>query len=138
MANFTTEALVRLRFQWNDTTLVTTELIAAAIDDAHTELLRFLDPQFDVPSPVEALVMGETLLAGAYALRALASSEAFGQKHVTIGGQRIEEGDRFDTLTRLAALTEQQAWYILEPYIEERTPQDPADSTDSTPVLGEE
>ena len=138
MADFTTEALVRLRFQLNDTTLVPTTLIDQAIDDAHTELLRFLDPDVDTVTPEDALVMGETLLAGSNALRMLASSEAFGQKKLSIGGRRIEESDRFKALSELADISATQAWYILEPYAVERPSKTPAGVTDTTPVLGEE
>jgi hypothetical protein len=138
MANFTSEATVRLRFQLNDTTMVPMTLVENAIDDAHTELLRWIDPQFDVPSPEDGLIMGETLLAGAQVYRALASGEAFGQKRMTIGGQRIEESGRFETMTELADLTEEQAWFILEPYVVDRPAQTVADASDTTPVLGEE
>jgi len=138
MANFTNESLVRLRFQASDTTLVSSELVNAAIDDAHAELLRFLDPQFDTGNPEEALVMGETLLAGAHLFHALAAGEAFGQKRVTIGGQRVEESERYDTLTALARTADEQAWYILEPYIEDRPSRSVSDSTDTIPVLGGE
>lgn len=138
MAALTTEALVRLRFQLNDTTLVPTTLVDKAINDAHVELTRFLDPDTDVVTPEEALIMGETLLAGANALRMIASSEAFTQKRLTIGGRRVEESDRFATLTELADISESQAWYILEPYVTECPSATSATVTATTPILGEQ
>ena len=69
---------------------------------------------------VMPLVTGETLLAGAYLYRALAAKDAFQQKQMTIGGQRIEAGERFRALMAVAALTEKQAWFLLEPYLTEQ------------------
>ncbi|MCC6795496.1 MAG: hypothetical protein IT366_10280 [Candidatus Hydrogenedentes bacterium] len=137
MAGFCTESDVRLRFQLNDTVLVTAELIDACIDDAHGEIERFLDETVDVDPPDAALVTGETLLAGAYLYRALAAKDAFQQKQVTIGGQRIESGERFRALMAVAALTEKQAWFVLEPYLTEQPARLVMESTDSIPVLGE-
>lgn len=138
MANFATEADVRLRFQLNDAEAVSSALVNASIDDAHTELLRFLDPAFDAPSPEDALVMGETLLAGAYLFRSLASKQAYDEKQVAIGGQRIEAGKRFSALMAIGSLTEETAWYILEPYVEGRPCVALAGTTDTVAVLGEE
>ncbi len=138
MANFTSESEVRQKFQLNDTTLVPSSLVTASIDDAHTELLRFLDPEYDTGSPEDGLVMGETFLAGAHLFRTLASKEGFEQKHLMIGGHRIEEGERFTALMTLASVTDEQAWYVLEPYLLDWPGRSVADATDSTPVLGEE
>jgi hypothetical protein len=82
--------------------------------------------------------MGETLLAGARLFEALASQEAFTRKAVSIAGQRVEDGNRFRALTAAAALAEKQAWYLLEPYLNDEPVRAPADVTDTTPVLGEE
>ena len=95
MANFATETEVRDKFQLTDTILAPTALITTSIDDAHEEVLRFLDPAYDVPSPEAALVSGEVLLAGAHALRSLASKDAAEQKHVSVGGSRVDSGNRF-------------------------------------------
>ena len=138
MANFTTESNVRLKFQLNDTTLVPSSLVVAGIGDAHAELLRFLDPVFGGESPETAMVMGETLLAGAQVFRSLASQDAFGQKRVTVGGQRLEEGSRFQTLMALAAVVEEQAWYLLEPYVLDQPGREIVAATDGAPVWGEE
>jgi len=138
MPNFTTETLVRLRFQVNDATLVPADLVNQAIDDAHTELLQALDPIYDTGSPSAAQVLGETLLAGAHLLRALASGEAFRQKNLAVGGRRIQDSDRFASLMAYAAETERQAWTILAPFIAARPAREIAQTTDTTPVLGEE
>ncbi|MDZ4861559.1 MAG: hypothetical protein SGI88_21510, partial [Candidatus Hydrogenedentes bacterium] len=131
------EASVRLRFQLNDPTLVPADLIAACIEDAHAEVERFLDADTETDPPDEALVTGETLLAGAYVFRAIAAKDAFAQRNVTIGGQRLEAGERFRALTAVAALTEKQAWFLLEPYLTEQPARLILDSTPTTPVIGE-
>ncbi len=138
MANFSSESLVRLRFQFNDTVAVPADLVEACLDDAHCEVLRFLDPVYNTSIPEEAVLLGETLLAGAYVFRALASRDVQEQKHVTVGGHRIEEGKRFASLTAIATVTAEQAWYLLEPYVVDRPSECLADATASTPVLGEE
>ncbi len=138
MAVFTSEEAVRLKFQLNDTTLVPSELVIQSIDDAHTELLRYLADEYAAAEPEDALVIGETLLAGAHVYRSLASGDAFKQRHVAIGGNRVREGERFESLTAIANLTEDLAWYTLEPYLEAESGRDVAGVTDSTPVLGEE
>ncbi len=137
MPNFATESDVRLRFQLNDAALVPEDLVGASIDDAHGEIERFLDADVDVDPPEQGLVTGETLLAGAYLYRALAAKDAFQQRHVTIGGQRIEEGERFRALMAVAALTEKQAWFLLEPYLTSQPVRLVIDCTDTTPVLGD-
>lgn len=137
MPPFTTENSVRLRFQLADTTLVSAELIAACIDDAHNEIERALDPTVEVDPPDASLVTGETLLAGAYLFRTLAAKDAFQQREVSIGGQRIAAGNRFQALSSAASITEAQAWYILEPFLSPRPPRTLLNSTDSMPVLGE-
>ncbi|MBN2310875.1 MAG: hypothetical protein JXR94_18010 [Candidatus Hydrogenedentes bacterium] len=136
MANFTTESTVRTKFQLTDPALVPTDLVAASIDDAHLELLRFLDPDLDTASPPSALIMGETLLAGAHLFRSLASKHAFEQKQVVVGGQRIEAGQRFAALSAIATLAEDNAWYLLEPYLAAGRPRVPAAATDTAPILG--
>jgi hypothetical protein len=138
MPNFTIESEVRARFELHDATLVPATLIDARIDDAHTELLRFLDHDFDAGSPDDALIMGETLLAGAHLFRSLAAKQSFEGKRLTVGGQRVEEGERFQALTAIAEAAESQAWYMLEPYLNTVPGRSPADATDTTPVLGEE
>jgi hypothetical protein len=138
MANFTTESAVRLKFQLNDTTLVPSELVEQSIADAHIEVLRHLDPVFGQEPPEDALAMGETLLAGAHVFRSLASRQASTQRRVTVGGQRIEEGERYTTLMALASFTEKQAWLILEPYLATFPSRTSGTATDSVPVLGEE
>lgn len=137
MATFTTEAAVRLKFQIEDAVLVSSELIVAGIDDAHVELLRFLRPEYDTGSPEDALVLGETLLAGARVLRSLASKQAFEQKAIKIGGQHLQEGSRFAALMAFAASTEAEAWRLLEPFLKDQPARAVGDATDSTSVLGE-
>ncbi len=138
MAIFTTESDVRDKFQLTDTALVPASLVASSIADANTELLRFLDPVYDTGSPADGQVLGETLLAGAHLLRSLASKDGFEQKSLSIGGQRVDGGDRFAALTSMAASAEEQAWGILEPFLLDRSARAVLKVTDTTPVLGEE
>jgi hypothetical protein len=138
MANFTTEALVREKFQLNDTTLVPSALVTKSIDDAHTELLRYLDPNANTSPPDAALVIGETLLAGAHLFRALASKDAFEQRWATVGGQHLEPGSRFSALLATAAAAAEQSWQVLEPYLAARPGRSLAGVTDTYPLLGEE
>ncbi|MBI4556566.1 MAG: hypothetical protein HY706_03200 [Candidatus Hydrogenedentes bacterium] len=135
---FTTEQNVRDKFQLNDTTLVPSVLVNASITDAHTELLRFLDPLYNADPPEDAIVVGETLLATAHLFRSIAGKDAAEQKRVSIGSQRLEEGSRFAALMSVAALVEKQAWYLLEPYLLEVPPHTIASATDSQPILGED
>jgi hypothetical protein len=137
MANFTTEADVRLKFQANDTNLIPTTLVGGSITDAHEEILRRLDPVFDVQPPEENVILGETMLAGAHLLHSLAASDALSQKTMTIGGQRIDAGQRFAALMTLADHAEREAWRIFEPYLQPRPAHAPATVTDTVHVLGE-
>ena len=138
MASFATEDDVRMKFQLGDTTLVPSALVTASIDDAHAELLRALDPAHISDSPEDALVMGEVMLAGAHLLRSLASKDAFDQKQLVIGNQRIDAGKRFGALMTMASLAEQNAWYLVEVYLVDRPSQAPLSATDTVAVLGEE
>ncbi|MEA3364488.1 MAG: hypothetical protein U9Q79_02515 [Candidatus Hydrogenedentes bacterium] len=137
MASFTTEAMVRLRFQLNDTASVPTELVQAGIDDAHTEILDRLDPAYAEEPYPEALVLGETLLAGANVYGGLAAKDAHDQKQVVVGGQRIEPGDRFAALAGTANGARVTAWRLLAPFLREQPPHAPAVLTDTVPVLGD-
>lgn len=137
MAAFTNESLVREKFQLHDTALVSSALVATSIDDAHTELLRHLDPAFDTSPAEAALVAGETLLAGAHVYRSLAAKDAHDQKHVLIGGQRLEGGGRFAALIAVSQMVEKLAWYTLEPCLLELPARRLVEVTESRPVLGE-
>ena len=138
MAIFTSESAVRDKFQLTDATLVPSALVAGSINDAHEIVLRFLDPVFDVPSPDAEVILGETLLSGAHLLRSLASSEAFTQKRLTIGGQRIDVARRFEALNDAADSAEEQAWHVLEPFVLARPASKVADVTKTTPIVEED
>lgn len=138
MANFSTEADVRETFQLTDAVLVPSALVARSIDDAHSEILRFLDPQYDVIPAATGVILGETLLGGANLLRSLASKDAFTQKHLSVGGVRVQAGNRFETLTKLASDNADRAWEALEPFLLARPSRSLAEVTDSVPVVGKE
>ncbi len=137
MANFATEEDVRLRFQLNDETQAPAALVEACITVAHEEIILRLDPLFSVEPPAGPLAVGEALLSGAHVFRALAGKDAADQRQLTIGGQRLDAGSRFDALIEMAALTEEKAWYVLEPFMKRRDAIAPAGTTDTVPVLGE-
>lgn len=137
MAAFITENDVREKFQLTDTTLIVSSLVARNINDAHLVVLRFLDPQFDTPTPDAALVLGETLLAGAYLLRSLASSQAFQRKKLTVGGQQLDVARRYEAMVEHADAAETQAWHVLEPFLQAKPADRVAGVTDSQPVIEE-
>jgi hypothetical protein len=136
MPAFTSEANVRTTFQLTDTVGAPSSLLTAAIDDAHVEILRRLDPGVDTQTPEKGLVMGETLLSGAHVFRSLAAKDAFGQRTTTIGGQRVEAGQRMDALMAAARLAEESAWYMLGPYLAALPVSSHSAVTDTEPVLG--
>ena len=137
MATFTDEAAVRLRFQLTDTVLVPSDLIGQTVMDAHDAITARLRPEF-LTNPPAGVILGETLLAGAHVLLTLASRDAFEQKQMTIGGQRIEPGKRFDALLALAERAERQGWDVMASYLMPIPWGSVATVTDAMPVLGEE
>ncbi len=134
---FTTEALVREKLQITDSTQVLSSLVNRNVDDAHLILLRFLDPVFDLPTPADAVVLGETLLAGAYLLRSLASGAAFARRKVAVGGQRVEPSGKSEAMLAQADTAEAEAWRTLEPYLVVIPTDRLAAATDSHAVVGE-
>lgn len=137
MPAFTTESLVRSRFHLHDTVLVPSALVTESIDDAHVLLLRELRPDVDIQAPAPDLVIAETLLSGSRLLRSLAANDAAMQKRVTIGGQRIEEGTRYQALTDSADQSERDAWSIAAPFLSLRSTHAVVAVGDTAPLLGE-
>jgi hypothetical protein len=138
VAGFTTEALVREKFQLTDAAQVLPSLVNRNIDDAHLILLRFLDPVFDLPSPAAAVVLGETLLAGAYLLRSLAGGAAFRRRKVTVGGQKVEPSGNSEAMLAQADTAEAEAWRALEPYLVVIPTDRLAAATDSQSIVGDD
>jgi hypothetical protein len=136
MAEFTTEAAVRVRFQLTDPGAAPQDLVLAAIADAHARIAGLLANGVDTENPDVRLVLGETLLAGAGVLRGLASADASRQKSVRIGGQEIDTGGRSARLSELCADAEVDAWRILAPFLRPEPARAPGVVTDSIPVLG--
>lgn len=134
MAAFTTEARVRLTMQVEDTTVATSALVTQSIDDAHTLVLARLDDGVDLETPVEALVLGETLLAGAQLLRSLAGRAASQGRTVRVGGQQLETGRQFAALRQLAVETEAAAWETLAPFLAANGSRENATATDTQGV----
>jgi len=138
MANFTNETNVRLKTQLTDTARVPTTLVESSIDDAHEAILRRLDPQYDVDPPDAGLVRGETMLAGAYLLRSVASGASFSARDLRLGDRYLEEGGRPAAMARMADTFEEEAWEALAPFLVESSDGFQAGATDSQDVLGEQ
>jgi len=117
MANFTDETRVRLKTQLMDTATVSSELVTRSIDDAHAEILKRLDPAYDVTPPDENLVRGETLLAGAYLLRSLASGAAFHIRGLRILDETVSETGKHKALMALGDRFEKEGWEILGEFL---------------------
>jgi hypothetical protein len=137
MAEFTDETNVRLKTQLNDTARVPAALVAANVTDAHSAVLRKLDPVYDVDPADDDLVRGETLLAGAYLLRSVASGAAFSARDLRLGDRYIEEGGRHAAMLRMADRFETEAWEVLGPFLLPATDWFQADATPTTEILGE-
>lgn len=135
MPTFTTEALVRLKFQLTSTQDFPASLINDAIAEAHEPIAARLDPGVDTGSPPTALVIGETLLAGARTLRSLAVREATTQRSVVVGGQRVDTGTRQAQLALSAALAEEQAWEMLAPFLTPPPGTRSLSPTETTPIF---
>jgi hypothetical protein len=117
MANFTDESRVRLKTQLTDTAKVPQELVTRSINDAHAEILKRLDPVYDVQPPDENLVRGETLLAAAYLLRSLSSGAAFDIKELRILDETVGETGKHKALMALAEGFERDAWEVLSDFL---------------------
>lgn len=137
MAAYTDAAQVRLRFLMTDEVAVPGELIAARIDDAHAVVLAEIDPAFAaMDPPPEALMVGETLLAGARVLRSLAMRAAQRQGTQRLGTQTDDTRTRMQALFDAARLAEKEGWLVLAPYLVPRGRVRPLRAAATTPVLG--
>ena len=137
MAAFTDATTVRVHFQMTDMALVPDSLITQAIAAAHDAILARLGPEY-VVNPPARILLGETLLAGSHTLLMLASRDAIEQKQITLGGQRIEPGQRFDSLLTMAERAEQEGWDVMAPYLNPIPCRSLAAAMASKPVFGEE
>jgi hypothetical protein len=136
MAEFASEAAVRLQAQVEDVGIASAELVAACIAEAHEHVLAELGSAVDVESPPTAVVQGETLRAAAVLLRALASRDAVEQVEVQIGGQRVDAGQKFAALMSIARRFEKEAGSLLGPYGAMPEAASPGEVSATTPVLG--
>ena len=137
MAAFTSEVLVREKFQSTDTSLVTVAAVAAAIDDAHTELIARLDPAYDTVPRRMVSCSGKRSSRARTCCMPWRRAMRLAQRAVTIGGQRVEGGARFAGLMAMARQAERHAWERLSPYLLDIPTQAVARVTDSQPILGE-
>ena len=132
---YATESDIRIRFQIYDTVMVPSDLVTTCLDEAHRELLRFLDPVYD-ETPTEApIITGEVLLAGARVFRAVAAKDAMERQDLQIGSHRIRPSGRADALAAIAVIAEKDAWYLLEPYLLATPAHMMATVTHSTPIF---
>lgn len=138
MSEFTNETNVRIKTQLEDTTRVPATLVEASVTDAHNAILRKLDPVYDTEPAADDIVRGETLLAGAYLLKSVASGAAFSARDLRLGDRYIEEGERHDAMLKMADRFEEEAWNVLEPFTVPATDGFHADATSTAEILGEE
>lgn len=137
MAVFATEAGVRLQTQVDDTSVASSELVTACIDEAHERVLAALDDGVVGETPPEAVTQGETLLAAAGVFRALASRDAAEQVELQIGRQRVGAGQRFASLMSMARRFEKEGHALLAPHGALPATACPALAGQSQSVLGE-
>lgn len=136
MAEFASEAGVRLQAQVEDTAVASAELVDACIAEAHERVLVDLDDTVDLESPPSAVTQGETLMASAILLRALASRDAVDQVELQIGGQRVDAGQKFASLMSMARRFEKEAGGLLAAYAAKPVASSPGEPSATTPVLG--
>lgn len=115
MAAFTTEEAVRLKFRLEESDGATDALVAAGIAHAHHDVLTRIRPEF-AETPPDAVVIAETLLAGAATLRSLGARLALDRRETRLSGHQIETGRRFPALIETAAAAEAEAARLLAPY----------------------
>jgi len=137
MPAFTTEDDIRLRLQLNDTALAPQDFVLQCIEDAHDQVLRWLDENIDPESPPAALVYGETLIAAGVIFRALAAREAAAMRNMKIGEQSLNTERRFASRMTYAEELERQGWGVLEEFLAPRNSATLLLPSPTTPVLGE-
>jgi hypothetical protein len=138
MATYTDETKVRNKTQLTESAKVGPEVVTLSIEDAHDEILRVLNMEYDTEPPDDTLARGETLLAGSFLLRSLASGAAFAKVHLRIGDKIVGDTEKYAALMKMAAEFEREAWEVLAPFL---NPQPRgcfgAEATDTQPVLGD-
>ncbi len=115
MANFTSEEAVRLKFRVEESDGATTALIEANIAHAHQGIVSRIRPEY-IEAPPDAVIIAETLLAGAATLRSLSARLALDRRETRLAGHQIETGRRFPALMETAAAAEAEAARLLAPY----------------------
>ena len=116
MAAFTTEEMLRVKFQLDNLTEVTTELVAASIEHAHSIVIERLREEC-LEEPPDAVIVAETLLAGAALLRSLSTRLALDRREVRLAGHQMETGKRFPALLAVATAAEEEALHLLTPWL---------------------
>ncbi len=120
MNYFAEEAAVRAQLHLADT--VSAEQIDAALAEAHAVILDWLAPEVELGDPPESIARGEALLAGAMLFRSMAAAETLRQRRLSVGGARIEESRRLESLERGAETLENRALEALGPYLRQPRP----------------
>lgn len=116
MAAFTTEELLRVKFQLDNLAEVTSELITTSIEDAHSIVVGRIREACLTELP-ESVIVAETLLAGAALLRSLSARLALDRREVRLAGHQLETGKRFPALVAVAAAAEKEAFELLTPWL---------------------
>jgi len=116
MAAFTTEEMLRVKFQLDNLAEVTTELVAASIEHAHSVVVGRVREEC-LEDPPEPVIVAETLLAGVALLRSLSARQALDRREVRLAGHQMETGKRFPALLAVATAAEEEALRLLTPWL---------------------
>jgi len=113
---FTDETSVRVHSGWDNVDLVTSDLVAQRLGDAHEALLLELDPAYESSTDI-VLKLAETELATAFVLRSLAVESGFEDRDLRTANLTLRAGGRARTLSELADLEEKRAWAHARPFL---------------------
>ena len=107
---------MRVKFQLDNLAEVTTELIEASIEHAHSVVIARIREEY-LEAPPEPVVVAETLLAGAALLRSLSSRLALDKREARLAGHQLETGKRFPAILAVADAAEAEALELLKPWL---------------------
>lgn len=127
MTAFITNDTVRLKFQLEEASGISEELIAVGIENAHADILSRIQDCY-AAAPPEPVVTAETLLAGAALLRSLTARMALERRETRLAGQQLDTGKRLPALLEVASAAESEADRLLQPYLRH-------DARPETPLL---
>ncbi len=115
---FTNESTVRAHTQLLDDEKFPKELIVGRINDAHSIILRDLNPIY-ANSNDQLLILAETELTAAFILRSLAAKSAVDTRQVRLPDVYYRESGKTINLIEASDKEEQSAWAHLAPFLKE-------------------